>query len=140
MASSTITVEPLILPKRINLPALPEFAYQRVLLTGTWDPDPSHTVLLSPRTRDNVLGYHVISPLIRPNGTSGVLVDWGFVPRDVLERAGQAVTGARPEIAKIAGLVASAARQGTIQVKGMIASPAKRNMFTPGDKPDVREW
>ncbi|KAG9084182.1 surf-like protein [Ceratobasidium sp. UAMH 11750] len=132
--------EPLILPKRINLSALPEFAYRRVFLTGTWDPDPSHTVLLGPRTRDNVLGYHLISPLIRPNGASGVLVDRGFVSRDTLERAAQAATGARPEIAKIAALVAKAARQGAVQVEGMIASPAKRNIFTPDNKPDIGEW
>ncbi|KAG8707587.1 surf-like protein [Ceratobasidium sp. 394] len=132
--------EPLILPKRINLSALPEFAYRRVFLTGTWDPDPSHTVLLGPRTRDNVLGYHLISPLIRPNGASGVLVDRGFVSRDTLERAAQAATGARPEIAKIAALVAKAARQGAVQVEGMIASPAKRNIFAPDNKPDIGEW
>ncbi|KAG8787722.1 surf-like protein [Ceratobasidium sp. 428] len=132
--------EPLILPKRINLSVLPEFAYRRVLLTGTWDPDPSHTVILGPRTRDNVLGYHVISPLIRPDGASGVLVDRGFVSRDVLERARQAAAGVRPEIARVASVVADAADQGTVQVEGMIASSAKRNRFTPDNKPDVGEW
>ncbi|KAF8600346.1 SURF1-domain-containing protein [Ceratobasidium sp. AG-I] len=118
--------EPLVLPKRINLSALPDFAYRRVLLTGTWDPEPSHTVLLGPRTRDNVLGYHVISPLIRPNGASSVLVDRGFVSRDALERARQAAAGA--------------AKQGTVQVEGMIAAPAKTNKFTPDNKPEAGEW
>ncbi|QRV97311.1 cytochrome oxidase assembly factor [Ceratobasidium sp. AG-Ba] len=132
--------EPLILPKRINLSALPEFAYRRVLLTGTWDPDPSHTVILGPRTRDNVLGYHVISPLIRLDGASAVLVDRGFVSRDALERARQAAAGVRPEVGKVAGIVADAAAQGTVQVHGMIASSAKRNMFTPDNKPEVGEW
>ncbi|KAG8697287.1 surf-like protein [Ceratobasidium sp. 395] len=132
--------EPLILPKRINLSVLPEFAYRRVLLTGTWDPDPSHTVILGPRTRDNVLGYHVISPLIRPDGASGVLVDRGFVSRDILERARQAAAGVRPEIARVASVVADAAGQGMVQVEGMIASSAKRNRFTPDNKPDVGEW
>ncbi|KAG9128004.1 surf-like protein [Ceratobasidium sp. 392] len=132
--------EPLILPKRVNLSALPEFAYRRVLLTGTWDPDPSHTVILGPRTRDNVLGYHIISPLIRPNGASGVLVDRGFVSRDVLERARQTAANVRPEIARIATLVADAAGQGTVQVEGMIASTPKRNRFTPDNKSEVGEW
>ncbi|KEP48969.1 cytochrome oxidase assembly protein Shy1 [Rhizoctonia solani 123E] len=132
--------EPLVLPKRINLSVLPEFAYRRVLLTGAWDPDPSHTILLGPRTRDNVLGYHVISPLIRGDGASSVLVNRGFVSRDSLERAKQAVSGVRPDIPKIAGLVADAAAQGKVQIEGMLTSPAKRNTFTPDNKPEKGEW
>ncbi|CAE6509661.1 unnamed protein product [Rhizoctonia solani] len=132
--------EPLVLPKRINLSVLPEFAYRRVLITGTWDPDPSHTILLGPRTRDNVLGYHVISPLIRGDGASSILVNRGFVSRDTLERAKQAVSGVRPDIPKIAGLIADAAAQGKVQIEGMLTSPAKRNAFTPDNKPETGEW
>ncbi|KAJ1301742.1 hypothetical protein OPQ81_008975 [Rhizoctonia solani] len=132
--------EPLILPKRINLSVLPEFAYRRVLLTGTWDPDPSHTILLGPRTRDHVLGYHIISPLIRGDGASSVLVNRGFVSRDTLEQAKQVASGVRPDIPKTAGLVASAATQGKVQIEGMLTSPAKRNRFTPDNKPEIGEW
>ncbi|KAH7334226.1 SURF1 family-domain-containing protein [Rhizoctonia solani] len=132
--------EPLVLPKRINLSVLPEFAYRRVLLTGTWDPDPSHTVLLGPRTRDNVLGYYIISPLIRGDGASTILVNRGFVSRDSLERAKQVMSGVRPDIPKIAGLVADAAAQGKVQVEAMLTSSAKRNTFTPDNKPETGEW
>ncbi|CEL57009.1 Cytochrome oxidase assembly protein shy1 OS=Schizosaccharomyces pombe (strain 972 / ATCC 24843) GN=shy1 PE=3 SV=1 [Rhizoctonia solani AG-1 IB] len=132
--------EPLVLPKRINLSVLPEFAYRRVLLTGTWDSDPSHTILLGPRTRDNVLGYHVISPLIRGDGASSILVNRGFVSRDNLEQAKQSIPGARSDIPKTAGLVADAAKQGTVQIVGMLTSAAKRNSFTPDNKPEIGEW
>lgn len=120
--------------------ALPEFSYRRVLLSGTWDPNPSHTILLGPRTRDNVLGYHIISPLNRSGGASSVLVDRGFVSRDSLERARQVATGVRPDTDKLVTLVAEAASQGTVQVEGMIAAPAKRNNFTPDNKPEAGEW
>ncbi|KAF8711975.1 hypothetical protein RHS03_01609, partial [Rhizoctonia solani] len=132
--------EPLVLPKRINLSVLPEFAYRRVLLTGTWDPDPSHTILLGPRTRDNVLGYHIISPLIRGDGASSILVNRGFVSRDTLEQGKQIMQGVRSDIPKTAALVADAAKQGKVQVVGMLTSAAKRNSFTPDNKPETGEW
>lgn len=125
-----------------SLSVLPEFAYRRVLLTGTWDPDPSHTVFLGPRTRDNVLGYNVISPLKRGDGASTVLVNRGFISRDALERARQVTTGIsiRPDAQKVSALVADAAQQGTVKIEGMITAPAKRNIFTPDNKPDIGEW
>lgn len=88
-----------------------------------------------------MLGYHIISPLNRPDGASSVLVNRGFVSRDVLERARQvAGAGVRPDVQKVATLVADAARQGTVQVVGMITAPAKRNTFTPDNKPETGEW
>lgn len=59
--------------------AIPEFAYRKVFVTGTFDYD--HEILLGPRTREGELGFHVITPLIRGDGLDTILVNRGFVKR-----------------------------------------------------------
>lgn len=59
--------------------AIPEFAYRKVFVTGTFDYD--HEILLGPRTREGELGFHIITPLIRGDGLDTILVNRGFVKR-----------------------------------------------------------
>ncbi len=108
---------------------VPNFEYRRVRVEGIWDH--AHSILLGPRTRENVLGYHLITPLIRGDRFSTVLVDRGFVSRDLLQNNAAVLqrllrgNGDGKEVVKIMGLL----RQG--QEKGQ---------FMPENKPEKGEW
>lgn len=97
---------------------IPEFVYRRVLLTGKWDR--AHTMILSPRVREGVHGFHVIMPLIRENGST-VLVDRGFVSREFVNSLPE------PE-------------EGEVQVLGLLRTSQQRNFFTPDNKPVEGKW
>jgi len=77
--------EPLLLPPRINLDAVREFAFRRVRLRGTWDE--SHNMLLGPRKEFDTHGYDVITPLRRADGST-ILVNRGFIGRDFARQWG----------------------------------------------------
>lgn len=69
----------------MNSPAaIPEYAYRKVYVTGFFDHD--NEILLGPRTRDGSLGFHVITPLIRGEGQDTILVNRGFIKREVKDR------------------------------------------------------
>ena len=89
-------------------------------MSGKWDYD--HTIIVSPRTRDGTAGYHIIVPLVRPNGTT-VLVDRGFVSKDGFEKFTKSAH----------------AREETF-VQGMLRVSQVRNAFTPDNHPEKGEW
>ncbi|KAF9225418.1 SURF1-domain-containing protein [Gyrodon lividus] len=110
--------DPILLPKRINVAVIPEFAYRRVVLRGRWDH--GHAMLLGPRVRDGGHGYHVITPLIRTDGST-VLVDRGFVGKDLADNhVGN--------------------EEGEIEVQGMLRTSHTRNTFTPDNQPAEGKW
>jgi surfeit locus 1 family protein len=78
-------------------------------------------MLVGPRVRDNVHGYHLVMPLTRPRG-SRILVDRGFVTRDQF----------------------NAARRGEpneeVSVVGLLRTQPKKNSFTPDNSPEKGEW
>jgi surfeit locus 1 family protein len=78
--------------------------------------------LLGPRVHDGTHGYHLITPLIRSDGTT-ILVDRGFVSKDFADAA------RRPE-----------KRDVEVEVKGMLRASQARNWFTPDNHPDKGEW
>ena len=104
----------------VSLAIIPEFVYRKVLMSGKWDHD--HTIIVGPRTRDGTAGYHVVTPLIRSNGTT-VLVDRGFVSKDGIE-----------QFSKVAGT------EGEVFVQGMLRVSQVRNSFTPDNHPEKGEW
>ncbi|KAH7886146.1 SURF1 family-domain-containing protein [Phlebopus sp. FC_14] len=110
--------EPILLPKRINVSVIPNFVYRRVLLRGRWDH--AHTMLLGPRVREGSHGYHVITPLVRSDGST-VLVDRGFIAKDFAE------TYDRSEEAEV-------------EVQGMLRTSHRRNSFTPDNRPVEGAW
>jgi len=103
-----------------SLAIIPEFVYRKVLMSGKWDYD--HTIIVGPRTRDGTAGYHVITPLVRSNGTT-VLVDRGFVSKDAMEKFSQA-----------------AGTDEEVFVQGMLRVSQVRNAFTPDNHPEKSEW
>ncbi len=56
-----------------------EFDFRTVTLSGTFRHDLEQ--LFGARARNNMLGYHVLTPLFRPDGQA-VLIDRGWVPDD----------------------------------------------------------
>ena len=89
-------------------------------MSGKWDYD--RTIIVGPRTRDGTAGYHIIVPLIRPNGTT-VLVDRGFVSKGAFEKYSKAVR-----------------TNEEVLVQGMLRVSQVRNAFTPDNHPEKGEW
>jgi len=112
--------EPVSLPRRINVSVLPDFTYRKVLLRGRWDT--AHSILLGPRVRDGETGYHLVTPLLRPEATT-VLVDRGFVSKDLAEQA-----------------LRAQAQDEEVEVFGMLRVSQARNNFTPDNHPERGEW
>ncbi|KAJ3936242.1 MAG: mitochondrial protein required for respiration [Lentinula lateritia] len=110
---------PLTLPRRINLSVIPEFVFRKVLIRGKWDHE--HTMLLTPRVREGVHGAHVVTPLIRENGTT-ILVDRGFVSNDYVDD------------------FSFTKEDGEVEVLGMLRTAQIRNSFTPDNLPEERKW
>ncbi|THH09199.1 hypothetical protein EW146_g8754, partial [Bondarzewia mesenterica] len=103
-----------------SIAAIPDFIYRKVILRGRWDD--ARSMLLGPRVRDGTNGYHLITPLIRTNGST-VLVDRGFVSGDFVK------SGKRIPIV-----------EGEVEVRGMLRDSQARNYFTPDNHPEKGEW
>lgn len=91
--------------------------YRKVSLKGRWDH--AHTIFLAPRVREGVHGVHVITPLVRENGST-VLVDRGFVSNDFISN----VQNEHEEV----------------EIIGMLRTSQPRNSFTPDNQPDEGKW
>jgi surfeit locus 1 family protein len=100
-----------------SLSVIPEFVFRKVVLRGKWDH--ARSMLLVPRVREGVHGAHVVTPLIRENGST-VLVDRGFVSNDFIS------TYQREE--------------GEVEVLGMLRTSQPRNNFTPDNHPEEGLW
>jgi surfeit locus 1 family protein len=102
-----------------SLSVIPDFVFRRVLLKGRWDH--AHSMLLEPRVREGVHGAHVVTPLIREDGST-VLVDRGFISKE------------------ISILSAYQREGGEVEVLGMLRTSQSRNSFTPDNHPDEGVW
>jgi surfeit locus 1 family protein len=102
-----------------SLAVIPEFVYRRVILRGTWDH--AHSMLLGPRVLDGTNGFHLVTPLVRPNGST-ILVDRGFIS------------------AHAAAEKKYPTPDGDVEVYGMLRESQARNNFTPDNKPAKGEW
>ncbi|KAL7422095.1 surf-like protein [Cryptotrichosporon argae] len=122
--------EPMILPGVINLAALPDFAFRRVLVKGRLAGPP---ILLGPQTRDGVPGAHLILPLVRGGGASTILLNSGFITTEhaAAIRAGGPVPG-----------LPSAGEGDEVIVEAMLTKKDAnaRNMFTPENRVKSNEW
>ncbi|KAH6855108.1 SURF1 family-domain-containing protein [Chaetomium sp. MPI-CAGE-AT-0009] len=114
---------PLPLPARVDPDAIAEFDFRRVYVTGRFRHD--QEMLVGPRMRDGEQGYIVVTPLER-DGDDGakVLVNRGWISKANADQS------KRP-----AGLP-----RGEVRVEGLLREPWKKNMFTPANRPDKREF
>ena len=78
-------------------------------------------MIFSPRVREGVHGVHVVTPLIRENGST-ILVDRGFISSEKLATLAQHQTNEE------------------VEVLGMLRTSQPKNSFTPDNKPEKGEW
>lgn len=79
--------------------------------------------MLGPRVRDGTLGYHIIVPLIRSDGST-ILVDRGFVSQEFAANRQHQHLDTDDEV----------------KLVGMLRTKPARNMFTPENHPEKGEW
>lgn len=96
---------------------IPEFVFRKVLLSGKWDH--AHAMLLAARTREGLHGVHVVTPLVRQDGST-VLVDRGFISSEFESSYDK--------------------EEGEVQVLGLLRTSQARNYFTPDNKPEEGLW
>ncbi|GAA6012031.1 hypothetical protein JCM10207_005103 [Rhodosporidiobolus poonsookiae] len=114
--------DPVRLPARIDTAAIPEFAWRKVVVKGVFDHE--HSIELGPKTRDGQLGYHVFTPLVRGEGQDTILVNRGFVKREMRDAA------TRP---------ASLTNE-PVEIVGMLRDQEQPNSFTPVNQPEKGQW
>jgi len=115
-----LQLEPMVLPKQINIAAIPDFVFRKVIMKGHWDPE--RAMLLGPRVRDGNVGYHLVVPFVRSEGST-VLVDRGFVSKALAESAKNIIEDT-----------------GEVEVTGLLRTSHVRNTFTPENNPEKGEW
>lgn len=114
--------DPLPLPPKIDPLAIKDFDYRRVYATGRFRHD--QEMLIGPRIHDGNNGYLVITPLERDATGSTVLVNRGWIPKKLKRQA-----------ARKDGLP-----KGQVTVEGLLREPWKKNIFTPENKPEQKEF
>ncbi|TDZ46918.1 Cytochrome oxidase assembly protein shy1 [Colletotrichum trifolii] len=114
--------EPLPLPPRIDPDAVHEFDYRRVYATGRFRHDKE--MLIGPRMWEGEQGYMVVTPLEREGDGTTVLVNRGWISKDMADQKKRS-----------AGLPT-----GEVTVEGLLREPWKKNMFTPDNRPDRWEF
>ncbi|CAB4490115.1 uncharacterized protein OCT59_022897 [Rhizophagus irregularis] len=112
---------PINLPKRIKLDVLKDYLYRRVKTSGKFLHD--QELYLGPRTFKNKLGYYVITPLERENGTT-ILVKRGWIPREKIDPSTRPV-----------GQI-----QGKVSVEGLLKGSEKKTWFVPENNPEKNQW
>jgi surfeit locus 1 family protein len=78
-------------------------------------------MLLGPRVRDGINGFHLVTPLVRTNGST-ILVDRGFISEPTASKRSYPVL------------------DGEVEVHGMLRDSQTRNAFTPDNSPEKGEW
>ena len=113
---------PLPLPPRIDLAAIKDFDYRRVVTTGFLRHD--QEMLIGPRIHDGNDGYLVVTPLEREGHASTILVNRGWIPKKL-----------KRQMDRQAGLPV-----GSVTVEGLLREPWKKNIFTPVNNPELGKF
>ena len=111
--------EAVMLPAALDDAA--SFAYRRVWLEGRFRHEAE--MFLAARTHDRRVGYQVITPFERADGTA-VLVNRGWVPLEYKEPA-----------TRLGGQMA-----GTMRLEGIVVPGGKAGWFTPDNEPENNIW
>ena len=111
--------DPLPLPPRIDPSVVSEFDYRRVYATGIFQHDKE--MLVGPRMHDGRDGFFVITPLYRGRGASTILINRGWISRELQFQRDRN---------------AASLPTGQVTVSGLLREPWKRNFFTPTNKPE----
>lgn len=116
--------------------------YRRFLVRGTLQPQKA--VLIGPKKYGEVMGYHLIMPLVRSpepgapstSSPSTILINLGFVSneaagsyRSLASSSSSLVKRERPEF-----------NGNETIIEALIPAPQTANWFTPENKPEQGEW
>ena len=114
-----VAEEPIALPAGVDDPAA--LFYRRVVVEGTFQHDKE--MLLGARSHKGSLGFQVITPLVRADGST-ILFNRGWVPLERKEprhrRAGQV--------------------EGPQRLEGLVVPGGKDAWFAPANQPDEKIW
>ncbi|KAL9609966.1 MAG: hypothetical protein Q9167_005294 [Letrouitia subvulpina] len=113
---------PLPLPPHIDQSAIEDFYYRRIYCTGRFRHE--QEMLVGPRIRDGKNGYLVFTPLERQSDASTILVNRGWIAKEL-----------RRQPDRKDGLPL-----GQITIQGLLREPWKKNMFTPNNRPELGEF
>jgi len=121
--------------------------YRRFLVRGTLQPQKS--VLIGPKKYGEVMGYHLIMPLVRSgapstSSPSAVLLNLGFV-------SNEAASSYRSLAASTSSATSSSSSSNMNRqrpefngnettIEALIPTPQTANWFTPENKPEQGEW
>lgn len=114
--------DPLPLPPQIDPTVIKDFDYRRVYALGRFRHD--QEMLIGPRLHDGKDGYLVVTPLEREGKGSTILVNRGWISKDFKDQK------KRPD-----GIP-----QGDVLVEGLLREPWKKNMFTPDNNLQTKEF
>jgi surfeit locus 1 family protein len=114
-----LAAPPVALPAVIDNPQ--DWLYRRVSVEGRFLHD--REIHLLAQTKRGNLGYQIITPLERPDG-SFLLVDRGWVPTDNKDPA----TRAEGQVG------------GNVRIDGVVRLPWKQGMFVPDNDPAANVW
>ncbi|OCF44748.1 mitochondrial protein required for respiration [Kwoniella heveanensis CBS 569] len=121
---------PMLLPANINLSALPDFSFRRVIIRGKFEGPP---ILFGPQTKDGFPGYHLILPFARSDGST-ILVNRGFI---TTTRA----TAIRERRQAAPGLNIDGGSDGKeYEVEGMLTRKGERTIWSPENNVKTNEW
>ena len=115
--------DPLPLPPRMDPGAVKDFDYRRVYATGKLQHDKE--MLVGPRMHDGRDGFLVITPLDRGRGATTILINRGWISREMQFQRDRNRTSLP---------------QGEVTVSGLLREPWKRNFFTPTNKPEESKF
>jgi surfeit locus 1 family protein len=114
--------EPLPLPPLIDPSAVKDFDYRRVYATGHFRHD--QEMLIGPRIRDGNDGYLVVTPLEREGNATTILVNRGWIPKKFKRQRDRPDSLPKHEIT----------------IEGLLREPWKKNLFTPENSPQTKEF
>ncbi|KAJ1674945.1 surf-like protein [Spiromyces aspiralis] len=98
-----------------------KYKFRKVIVYGKYEHDKE--MLVGPRVKDGVVGFDIVTPLVREDGTR-VLVKRGWIRKEFANR------GSRPE-----SLVDE-----PIALQGFLTKGQRPNRFTPPSYPERNEW
>ncbi|KAL9047135.1 MAG: hypothetical protein Q9206_006889, partial [Seirophora lacunosa] len=113
---------PLSLPPNVDPEAVKDFDYRKVYTTGHLRHD--QEMLIGPRIHDGNDGYLVVTPLERGDHSSTVLINRGWIPKSK-----------KAQVDREEGLP-----RGRVRVEGLLREPWKKNLFTPDNQPQMRQF
>ena len=114
--------DPLPLPPQVDPTAIKDFDYRRVYATGRYRHD--QEMLIGPRVYDGKDGYLVVTPLEREGNGSTILVSRGWILKKFKNQRDR--PGGLPH--------------DEVTVEGLLREPWKKNMFTPDNSPQTKEF